>query len=144
MAITSTESAILSFVTREVEGDIETEVSKFDQKLGEVKKTKVKVKEPVVVFFPSGSTQIFSRAAAERKGFLTRPDILNFESVQNSDTNAGKFKFAMMPAERIEYWEAMEQDVINRCCQRGLPVPHETTFSKTSLFTEQYKQAEVA
>lgn len=129
------ESAVLRYVTREVEGNIETTTVRYDAKDGENKKKLSKVKDPVIVFLPNGTSQVFSRASAERKGFLETPEIINFESVTDASTVVGKFKFAMFEKDRLKYWQEMEQLIISRCTRKqGHPLPLDAMISKKSLF----------
>lgn len=127
--------ASLEFVTRLVTGSIPQETVKFDGKLRENARSVSSLKNAVIVFFPNGTSQVFSIDSARRRGFLERPRILNFEAVTDASSTAGKFKFAMTDDERHKYWEEMEQAVISTCMSRsGHPLPMDAGIDENSLF----------
>ena len=114
-----TGGAVLAFVTRLVKGEVLCEVTIFNAKTDKNEKQLVPVDEPVIVFFPNGSCQVLSFSEAHRRGFTSQPDILNFDSVNDTKTIAGKLKFAMNEEAKQEYWLQMEQVVIGACTSRG-------------------------
>ena len=125
----------LNYVAREVQGNIPCTLTKFDKDLGENVHEMTKVKEPVIVFFPNGTTQVMSRKRAEGLGFLEQPDILNFASVQDSKTPAGRYKNAIRESDRLNAWLTMENAVIQRCVSKsGHPLPLDCTYSDYSLY----------
>jgi len=127
--------AMLAFVTRDVTGDIETTKTKWDAKEGTNKQTVSKVKDPVIVFFPNGTSQVMAMKTAERKGFLERPEVLNLRAVDDTGSIAGKYKFAMSEQERAKYWMMMEQSIVSRCRQKGgEPVPRSAIISNESIW----------
>jgi len=132
--------ATLAFVTRVVEGPITMETTAFNPDTSKNEKTKVEVEEPVIVFFPNGSSQVLPAKQAEKMGYLAQPVILNFEAVDKPDTIAGKFKFAMSEQDRKTYWIQMEQHVISACMRKGgYPIPRNCNVSETSLMFSDVK-----
>lgn len=125
---------MLTHVARAVDGIVMTETVKFNVKEGKNIKTEVEVKDPVVVFFPNKTTQVMSLADAEMKGFLQMPSIMNFDQVQDQNTPAGRYKFAMMPRDKMEAWMVMEDTLISRCISKtGHPL-EQGTISDTSIY----------
>lgn len=134
----------LRYVTREIIGDIEVDKTEFDENTRENVLKKGKVKDPVIVFFPNKTSQVMARKRAEEKGFLNRPDILNFSQVTDQHTAAGKFKHALHEDERQAAWLDLENAVISKCVGRsGHPVNLECQISDESVyFSQKFKENE--
>lgn len=128
---------MLSYVAREVIGDIKTTKTKFDAKLGENVQTEVTVKNPIIVFFPNRTSQVMPRAKAEQKGFLRQPEVLNLAQVQDQQTAAGRYKNAIRSSDRIDAWLEMEERVITDCVSgSGHPLPLDCNYSKNSVYLD--------
>jgi hypothetical protein len=141
MGITSDGPAKLSFVTRLVTGDIVSEKTTFDTKLRENVKTKTKVKDPVIVFFPNRTSQVMCSSEAERRGYLETPEIMNFESVTDQKSVAGQFKFAMHTKQRMDAWQQMEDRIVGDCISKsGHPFDQDVNYSKSSILAESFKE----
>ena len=111
--------AVLEVVTRLVKGPVTTTVTTFDDKSQKNEQKEVPVETPVIVFFPNGNSQVMSLAQAEHNGFTKQPNVLNFDSVNDPNTLAGKWKFAMTDEQRRHFWVEMEKVVISICASRG-------------------------
>lgn len=126
--------AVLSYVTRELIGDITTIKNRFNEATRENEYIEEMVKDPVMVFFPTRASVAMPAKEAQRLGYLEVPQILNFEAVKDAETIAGKFKFAINDEERRKFWKMMEDSVIANCVARsGYTVPATVTVSKRSL-----------
>jgi len=132
-----TGGAVMEFVAREIIGDIPKMVSKFNEKTRETEQKATKVKNPVIVFFPNGTSQVMPLKQAEKGGYTRQPKLLNLQAVDDSETLAGRFKFAMTSEDRIEAWMMMENSVIDRAQGRnGRPVPEGCKISDKSLYVK--------
>jgi hypothetical protein len=130
--------ATLSHVTRRVTGEVLTETCAFDEKSEKNEKKYVPLKEPVIVFLPSGSVILLSEEEAERRGLMDEPDIIGIAEVNDTKSAAGKWKFAMSDKQRQAAWLIMEKAVIRLCTSRG-GYPLDATkakFSEDSIFYE--------
>jgi len=114
-----TGGAVLAFVTRVVTGNVFAPQARFDDATMKVTRTMERVVNPVIIFFPNGTTVVMAEKLAEQKGFLEAPTILNFEAVVDAKSIAGRFKFSMGDSARREAWTQMEQAVIGTCLARG-------------------------
>ncbi len=133
----------LDYVTREVENDVIITKTKFNPKKGENEQVEAKLKSPVIVFFPNGTSQVMSSSRAQEHGFLKRPKIIGINSVEDSESFAGKYKRAFHEKERVEAWLGLESELINKCISStGHPLSLENTFSNDSLFVENIKEKE--
>lgn len=73
-----------------------------------------------MIFFPNGSCYRLSPEEAKRRGFLgRRPAILNLESVKDTTSPAGRFKFAVEEEEKRRGYKDMEEEMIRRCTRSG-------------------------
>jgi hypothetical protein len=73
-----------------------------------------------MIFFPNSSCYRLSPEEAKRRGFLDRrPAVLNLESVKDTTTAAGRFKFAIEEAEKRKAYRDMEDELIRRCTRGG-------------------------
>lgn len=136
-ALTEVQGVILRYVVRELEGNITIQKAKFNTKLGENEFTEEAMLHPVIVFFPNGTSQVMERASAEKRGFLDMPQILNFDTVQDTKTPAGRFKNALTTKARREAWLQLEQAVIRNCTAKsGNPLPPDVTISSESVYFE--------
>lgn len=133
MAVTG---PILAYVAREViSGDVFTSVTKFDAKLKENIQSEEKVKNPVVVFFPNQSCQVMSMKAAEKKGFLKQPEILNFTDASDQVSAAGRYRNALREDARLQGWNDLENDIISACVSAsGHPLPLDCRYSDNSIY----------
>lgn len=130
--------AVLRYVARRVVGSISTEKARFDAKKGQNVFEVCAVENPIIVFFPTGTTQVLAGADAEARGFLNPPDILNLEAVDKPDSIAGKYKFAFNDKQRQEYWKEMEQALISRCiANTGHPLPRDVGIDTASLYFQE-------
>lgn len=138
MSITGEVSGVtLSYVAREVEGDIMTVKTKFDDKLGENVQKETKVVDPVIVFFPNNTSQVMARKTAEERGFLAQPEILNFAQVQDQKTAAGRYKNAIKNEDRIQAWLDMENKIITDCvAASGHPLALDCNYSDKSVYLD--------
>jgi len=133
--------ATLAFVTRPVTGKIATVRTKFDTKLRENKQESVDVENPVIVFYPNRTSQVMSGKEAERRGYMEQPEILNFDSVTDQTSTAGRYKFAMHLKQRLDAWQQMEDAVVNGCISKsGHPFDQDTNYSKQTMMLAQFKE----
>lgn len=139
MAYSPDGPAMLTFVTRPVTGDVEIEKTVFDKKTRENHKVKGKLKDPVIVFYPNRTSQIMSAKEADRRGYLEQPDIMNFESVTDAKTHAGRYKFAMRMKDKLEAWQQMEDQVISGCISKsGHPLSSDANYSKKTMHFDDF------
>ena len=132
----------LTYVARQITGTLETFTRKYDEKKQEIVRIPHKIVDPVIVFFPNGSSQVLSTEEADKRGFFKTPTIMNFETVMTPDSPAGKVKFAMMEDEKRENWLLLEQELIAGVVSRfGYPLEEGLKMSEKSLYI---KQGEVA
>lgn len=75
-----------------------------------------------VVYMPNGTSQHLTHKQLLQHGFDRQPSIINFETVNDTKTPAGKYKFAMDDKQRKAAWALMEQQVIKACQRRHGPV----------------------
>lgn len=126
----------LKYVTREVEGDIIARNTRFNKEEGNIH-VEVKVKDPVIVFFPNNSSQVMSKQLANSKGFLDAPEVLNLAAVDDHSTPAGRFKHAIRDSDRKEAWLDMENSIINGCiASTGHPLPRNATYKMESIYLD--------
>lgn len=144
MSVTGEISGVtLTHVARRIDGDIETTTTKFDPKIGENVKKPSTVKNPVIVFFPNGMSQVMTEKRADSLGFLGQPEILNFAQVEDQQTAAGRYKHAIRDDQRRMAWLEMEQSVVNACISKsGHPLPLDCVYSDESVYLEPVKQQE--
>lgn len=130
-----TGGATLEFVTRNVIGPVTATRVSFDEDVKQNVKEEYEIENPVIVFFPSGNCQVFSRKEAERRRFLNQPGILNLQAVDDANSLAGQFKFAITEEGRQFAWKGLEQAIINTCISRGgIPLAQPATYSEESIF----------
>lgn len=141
-----TGGAVLAFVTRVVTGTVLQNSCKFDPDLQEITRTMVPVKNPVIVFFPNGSTIVMPEKLAEQKGFFQMPTIINFEAVNDANSIAGRFKFSLNEQAKRDAWEQLEQSVISTCLAKGgYPLDQTVAqYSTKSIFFSNRKSEEDA
>ena len=135
--------ATLSFVTRRVTGEVLTEVTKFEELSEKNEKKLVPIKDPVIIFLPSGSVILLSEEEAAKRGLMDEPEILNIAQVNDTKTAAGKWKFAMSDKQRQAAWLILEKAVIRGCTSRG-GYPLDATkakFSEDSIYFDAPKAA---
>lgn len=144
MSVTSEYSGVgLAYVARQIDGVIMTTSTKFDTKLGENVTKETEVRNPVIVFFPNGTTQVLAGDRAKILGFLEQPEIMNFESVQGGKSPAARYKNALREKDRMDAWHDLENAVINRCVSKsGHPLPLDCDYSKKSFYL--YENEEIA
>jgi len=142
MSVTGELSGVgLAYVTRAVIGEIKTTKTKFDTKLGENVTSETSVKDPVIVFFPNGTTQLLAADRAKILGFLEQPEIMNYSSVQDGKSPAARYKNAIRERDRIDAWLMMENAVIQRCVSKsGHPLPLDCIYADTSLYLSNEKE----
>jgi len=134
-ATTEIQGVVLSYVTRLVTGEVLTTQTRYDVDDQELKTQELSIEEPVIVFFPNGTSQVFASKNAAKKGFLETPEILNFASVEDQKTPAGRFKFAIRDDQRRQAWLDMEENVVRRVLSKsGNPLPAGVDYEKKSLF----------
>jgi hypothetical protein len=145
MAVNSEVAGVsLSFVTRQVIGDILDTKTRFDPLTGENITEEIKVKDPVIVFFPNGTSQVMSSKHAEGAGYLNQPEIMNISMVGDQRTPAGRYKNAIREEDRCRAWLDLEGVVINKCIGKsGHPLPLDCRVDENSLFFT-LKEKEVA
>jgi len=132
--------ASLTFVTRPVTGTVKMEKTIFDKKSRENSKVAVELLDPVIVFFANRSSQVMSGKEATRRGYLQQPEIMNFESVSDAKSAAGRYKFAMRMQDKLEAWQQMEDAVISACISKcGHPLDLDTTYSKRTMHFDDLK-----
>lgn len=133
-ATAEVQGVVLSFVTRVVTGEVPTTLTEYDEETKELAHKEVTIKEPVLVFFPNGTSQVLSSVQAEKKGFLGSPEIINFVSVTDAKTPAGRYKFAIREKDRHEAWLEMEDNIIRRVLAKsGNPLPEGVTYERKSI-----------
>lgn len=132
----------LAYVARTIKGDIKTVETHFDKKNNENVQKEVKVKEPVIVFFPNGTSQVFPAKVAEKKGFLTQPDIINLDTVgSDTKTAAGRYKNAIRVKDREDAWLQMENNIVTSCiAKHGHPLPLDVVYSDQSMYLDTFKE----
>lgn len=138
-ATAEVQGVFLSYVAREiVQGTINKTVTKFDNKLRENVQKKKAIEEPIIVFFPNGTSQVMSRKIAEGKGFFEQPTVINLGSVNDQTTPAGRYKHALQDRARISAWKDLEQQVINTCIEKsGHPLSRDCLFSDQSIYFDE-------
>lgn len=136
MSVTSEFSGVgLAYVAREVIGTVTSTTVKFDAKLNENVEKENVVKDPMIVFFPNGTTQVLSAERAKILGFLEQPEIMNYASVQDGKSPAARYKNAIRERDRLDAWLDMENKVITGCVSKsGHPLPLDCDYSKTSFY----------
>lgn len=133
-ATAEVQGVVLSFVTRVVKGAIPRTLTEYDEETKELAHKEVAIKEPVLVFFPNGTSQVLSSDQAEKKGFLGSPEIINFVSVTDAKTPAGRYKFAIRDKDRHDAWLEMEDNIIRHVLSKsGNPLPEGVTYERTSI-----------
>lgn len=131
VASDSMQGARLEFVLRKLTGTVEhpqalaPQTEKYmekhpeeDQRISNVI-TMVTVAAGYMVFFPNGSCYRLSEKEMHRRKFSRPPKILNFDAAKDTETPAGRFKFAITDADRQKAYREMEQEIINRCLGRN-------------------------
>lgn len=71
-----------------------------------------------MVFFPNGSCYRLSAEEAKRRGLTRAPAILNLESVKDTESPAGRFKYSVEEADKRKAYRDMENELIRRCTGR--------------------------
>ena len=112
----------LEYVVREQRGKVKRPVHSFDKKAGKIVTTVKDVEAGYIIYMPPGLSYRLTREELLKRGFDRQPTILNFESVNDTKTNVGKYKFAMDDATRRAAWRAMEDEVIKSCIRKHGPV----------------------
>lgn len=110
----------LEFVVRPLKGN-------FNRAKHKVVNKKIEVsfeKEPAgyIVYMPNGSSYHMSHKELLKHGFDRQPSIINFETVNDTKSPAGQYKFAMDDKQRKVAWAALEEQVIKACHRRHGPV----------------------
>lgn len=128
------------YVAREVLGEIPVVLNKpiknEDGTVG-IEKIPSTIKDPVIIFFPNGTSQVMSSKVAGKHGFLDTPDIMGHESVKDPKTPAGRYLMAMSMKERRRGWMDMEMMIINNVLSTaGTPLPRNVEFSEKSIYID--------
>lgn len=140
-----TGGAVLAFVTRAVKGKMERTVMKFDEDVHKNVPSVERIKDPVIVFFPNKTSQVFSLKEADKRGYLQMPEVLNLQAVEDPKSAAGRFKFAVSMEARKQAWLELEQAVISACMARGgHPLPRDCEFGDESIFFSTTEKENVA
>lgn len=142
MSVTAELSGVaLAYVAREIIGNIDTTRTKFDTKIGENVVSIVALQDPVIVFFPSGTTQVLSANRAKALGFLEQPEIMNYASVQDGKSAAARYKNAIREKDRVDAWLMLENAIIQKCVSKsGHPLPLDCTYSDKSFYLSYEKE----
>jgi len=118
------QGARLTYVLRKVDGPVTQLKRKWDAKLKHIVTDTVAVKDAYMLYLPTGHSYRLTHKQVIEKGFDKQPSIMNFERVNNAETNAGKFKFAINDEARQEAWRALEDEVIRLCRRKQGPAEH--------------------
>lgn len=140
----SVSGVFLDYVAREVEDDITVMKTKFNPKKGENEQKEEILKDPIIVFFPNGTSQVMSTERAEANGFLVRPEVIGIDSVKDTESFAGKYKNAFNPEERMTAWKGLESEIINKCISTtGHPLDLGTMYSDKSIYLNEKENVNV-
>jgi len=133
MAVTNDlKGARLEFVCRPIKGNRKRNVTSFDAEKKKLVTTEVVEKGGgYMLYLPTGNSYRLTEEQVTRRSFLREPDILGFEGVQNKDTPAGRFKFAITESARMKAYKEMEDQVVKACTGRAA----------VDLITENVKEA---
>jgi len=139
MSISSDTTGQLMYVLREIVGKVERTIRKIEDgtrnKVLELVPKDRDIKEPVIVMFPNGTSQVMTLFEAESRGFTRQPAIMNFEQVQDASTAAGRYKHAMMLEQKQAAWMEMETAIINTVLSScGKPLPDGAEISEKSFY----------
>lgn len=110
----------LEFVVRPLKG-------KFKAPKHSVEKKKLvtshkEMEAGYIVYMPNGTSYHLTHKQLLRHGFDRQPTIINFETVNDTKSPAGRYKFAMDDKQRKLAWNELEQQVIRSCHRRHGPV----------------------
>lgn len=115
--------ARLEFVLREFKGVRTLKKHRFDAKKKKIVPTVVKEEGGYLLFTPSGHAYYLTKQEALDRGYLNRrPKILNFDQVNDTETPAGKFKFAVRQEDKEAAMVELEKEIIKLCTSRGGPI----------------------
>lgn len=112
----------LEFVVRPIKGKVKRLKHSFDPTKRKISATEVVEDGGYIVYLPTGHSYRLSHRDLVKRGFDRQPNILNFETVNDTRTPAGRYKFAMNDASRQLAWTALEDQVIKSCIRKHGPV----------------------
>jgi hypothetical protein len=133
---------MLGYVARKVTGKVMVNKTRFDDESGENVISEVAMKEPVIVFFPNKTCQVFERKIAEQRGFLQQPQVMNLAQVEDTHTAAGRYKSALRDSDRLQAWLDMENAIVTGCISstgHPLDIDGVRYSDKSMYFTENVK-----
>jgi hypothetical protein len=135
----------LEFVTRKVIGDIVVEnTATFNDKTREIERKQRKLKDPVIVFFPTKQALVMEEAEALAKDFLgVRPGVMNLKEVPDEDASSpgGLFKNGLTTEEKLEGYMMLEDELIQKCIQTANPLPNNCAYGDDSMHVGKSKGA---
>lgn len=110
----------LEFVVRPIKGMFSYPKHSVEKK--KVVTKHVRKEAGYIVYMPNGTSYHLTHAQLLKGGFDRQPTIINFESVNDTKSLAGRYKFAMDDKTRKSAWQALEAQVIKACHRRHGPV----------------------
>lgn len=90
----------------------------WDKKKGQLVTEEVVHENGYMLYTPAGHSYFLTQEEAVDRGYMRDPEIMNFESIRDRQSNAGKFKYGIDEKTRREGYEGMIRDLI-RFCSRG-------------------------
>lgn len=122
----------LEFVVRPIKGKVKRFKHSFDPTKRKISATEVVEDGGYIIYLPTGASYRLSHKDLVKRGFDRQPNILNFETVNDTRTPAGRYKFAMNDKAREIAWKALEDQVIKACVRKHGPVVLEDDYDATS------------
>jgi len=110
----------LAFVVRPIKGNFNRPKHKIVKK--KIETSLEKEAAGYIVYMPNGTSYHLTHKQLLHHGFDKQPTIISFETVNDTKTPVGRYKFAMDDKQRKVAWAEMEQQVIKACQRRHGPV----------------------
>lgn len=118
---TQLKGARLEFVKRPC-GPFETTRYSWDKKKKQLVKEKVQHERGWLLFTPFGQSYRLTEKQLVDRGYARTPKVMNLRHVEDTTTAAGRYKYAIDPAERKAALREMEDAVIKRSTDRRIPI----------------------
>jgi hypothetical protein len=112
----------LAFVVRQLKGKRKMQVHKYNPTTHKNDIIMVEKDAGYMVYTPNGTSYRLTKEQLLKSGLDRQPEIINFESVNNTRSPAGRFKYAIDDKARAAAYKELEEQVIRACRRRGATV----------------------
>jgi|SRR6478752_2077947 len=113
----------LEFVVRPAKNKVMRAKVSFDPTSRKNVERVVEIDEKAfIVYMPNGHSYRLTASELARRKLDRQPSIISFETVNDTTSPAGRYKFALNDEQRQKAWRDLENQVIRSCQRRHGPV----------------------